>query len=436
MAKIKDSLKKLSFLGDFSAFLLPLVLVVIAGLLFVPTTLIQRKLRSQIDSLSINKGAKSIETLLRSAVSSKQWEVERDYQNLYQLDANGISLLAEQTSQRQLLSYAIFPGPNETSPQIYSRFGQEFRLVIDKMFDQLKARDCPTQVELEKQLKHPVNSTATASEETTQPNTDKIIIDDLCMKVAKDTNLYADRINLSGYKFWENYNYRGKNEAVTDCWYWQLASWIIEDVLQTAKAVNTGSDSVLASPLKRLMYVSFTPEQATSSKYSTMPMPEIGGLAIGGFASGRPRYVLDFKDSLVEPFTARICNDQIDIVHFRISVIVSTYAIPRFFEELCSAKEHKFTGFKDEFKDSPQTFKHNQITILSCNYAAVDSDSDGHKLYRYGDDSVVKMDLICEYAFVRKGYDQIKPKVVRETIDKALKKTAFSSPSFTSGVVL
>jgi hypothetical protein len=432
MAKIINSLKKLSFLGDFSAFLFPLVLIIIAGLLFVPTTLMQRKLRAQIEEQSIKKGQKAIENLLRDPVSNKQWEFEKAYQDLYQLDANGIALLAEQTSLRALLSYDIFPEPNETSQQIYSIFGRNFRSLIDKMFEELKSRDCPTQAELDKYLKQPAGSGVAESEETTRTNTEQMVRDDLCMAVAKATILYSNKNNFSGYKFWENYNYKGHNEAIGDCWYWQLGSWIIEDVLQTAKELNSGSASVLASPLKRIIAVSFTPEStSTSGATTTYGTPDMSSMYSAGIltGTGRPKYVLSFTDCLAEPFNGRKCNDQADIVHFRLSVVVSAYAVPEFLEELCNSKEHTFGGFHNEFKDEPRTLKHNQITILKCSFDAVDSESEEHKLYRYGNDSVVKMDLVCEYAFNKRGYASIVPKIVKDTLDKALQpKTATRTP--------
>ncbi len=426
MAKILDTLKKLSFLGDFSAFLLPLVLIILACLLFVPTTLMQRKLRAQIEEQSIKKGQKSIESLLRDPVSSKQWEVEKSYQDLYQLDANGIALLAEQTSRRPLLSYDIFPEPNETSQQIYSFFGRNYRAMIDKMFEDLTARDCPTQAEIDKHLKQPSDTTATGGAETSsRSNTEKIIRDDLCMAVARSTILYSNKSNFSGYKFWENYSYKGRNDAISDCWYWQLGSWITEDILQTARALNGGSASVLSAPLKRIMAVSFTPEETSSSGGTsiTYMAPDIYSGAGTSGSSGRPRYVLSFGDSIVEPFNGRKSNEQVDIVHFRLSVVLSARAIPGFLEELCSSKEHIFTGYKNEFNDKPATLIHNQITILNYSFQAIDADSEEHRLYRYGNDSVVKMDLVCEYAFNKKGYEAIMPKVVKDTINKAVQTT-------------
>ena len=37
-----------------------------------------------------------------------------------------------------------------------------------------------------------------------------------------------------------------------------------------------------------------------------------------------------------------------------------------------------------------------------------------HRLYRYGDDAVVRLDLICEYIFNKNGYEKIKPESVKK----------------------
>jgi len=97
--------------------------------------------------------------------------------------------------------------------------------------------------------------------------------------------------------------------------------------------------------------------------------------------------------------------------------VLSTKAILPFMQQLCSAKQHKFKGFSG--KEPEQTFKHNQITILESNIGAIDLASQTHNLYRYGQDAVVKMDLICEYIFDRKGHDEIKPKAVKDLLPAA-----------------
>lgn len=80
--------------------------------------------------------------------------------------------------------------------------------------------------------------------------------------------------------------------------------------------------------------------------------------------------------------------------------------------QLCTAREHKFMGFSG--KDAPAVFKHNQITILDSKMSPIIRESEEHQLYRYGNDAVVKLVLVCEYVFNKSGYDAIKPESIKE----------------------
>ena len=61
-----------------------------------------------------------------------------------------------------------------------------------------------------------------------------------------------------------------------------------------------------------------------------------------------------------------------------------------------------------------QIFKHNQITILESRISSIERDDVAHDLYRYGDDAVVHLDLVCEYIFNRAGYEQVEPESVKQ----------------------
>jgi hypothetical protein len=103
-------------------------------------------------------------------------------------------------------------------------------------------------------------------------------------------------------------------------------------------------------------------------------------------------------------------------VHFGMVVVVSSKAIIPFMRELCSAKEHKFTGFTGQ--EPAKVFKHNQITILESRVKPVDLTSPDHKSYRYGADSVFEIELVCEYIFNKNGYDAIKPESIKNPVAK------------------
>lgn len=405
ISKFKDLIQKLSFLGNYSSLILPVVIILVAVLLFIPTQLISSRLKNRIENESISVGNR-VQSLSKSTVSRNQWKVEQEYQQAYEKDANQIALLAKESSQRQLLSYKIFPKPKDTSTLIFKEFGHRFRAAIDKLITDANAHDCPTDAELQKGLQ--VSSLPSSRQDVGwSPERGKsseviaMITDVLCREKAQSAFFYVNPTNLSGYEFWEEYEYTGMNAAVEDCWYWQLAYWIIEDVFDTIDALNSGSNSVFTSPVKRLLDVNFS----------------ASGRGTGGKAAAvKPSYVLSVKEAFTEPHTGRFCDNDIDVVHFNVAVVVSAKAVLPFMQQLCSAKRHKFRGFSGE--EQEQVFKCNQITVLESNIRSIDREEKTHNLYRYGEDAVVELDLICEYIFNKKGYDEIKPESVKELLKK------------------
>jgi len=419
ISKFKE---QLSFLKNYSLLLVPVVIGLVSVLLFIPTQLMSGHLKKKIVDESISRQGRRIQTLSRNVVAGSQWEVERDYQQAYESDANQIALLAKQSTQRQLLSYKIFPEPKDTSTLIFEEFGQQFRNAVDKLIAGVNALDCPTDTELDRTLQsssglRPGRGRSSRGFLKMSPGSlsevDATILDALCRAKAESARVYINPTDLSRYEFWgkredesnggEKYEYTGRDEAVEECWYSQLAYWIIEDVINTIGALNSGSNSVLTSPVKQLVAVSFTRSGERSS-----------GTVRKAAGGGRPSYVLSVVDGLTEPCTGRFCNDDIDIVHFNVVAVVSTKAVLPFMQQLCSAKEHKFRGF---FGEGPeQTFRHNQITILESRVQSIDRKDEAHSLYRYGDEAVVELNLICEYIFNKNGYDEIKPESVKEEL--------------------
>jgi len=400
ISKFKDIIQKLSVFRNYSSLLVPVLIGLVAVLVFIPTQLVSSKLKKQIADKSISM-SRGVQSQSRSVVARRQWEVEQEYQQVYERDANRIALLAEQSSQRQLLSYKIFPEPKDTSTLIFDEFARQFRNAADELMTRVNARDCPTDVEVERSLRSSLGSRLGGKGSSSRlSEVDATIMDEICRERAESTSVYANLADLSGYEFWQEYEYAGMDKAVEDCWYWQSAYWIIEDVIDTIGALNSGSNSVFTSPVKRLMNVSFT----TSDEGSR------------GAESEKPRYVLSVEDGLSKPCTGRICNEDIDVVHFNMIVVVSAKAVLPFMQQLCSAKQHKFKGFFGNAQE--QIFKHNQITILESKIAPIDREDETHGLYRYGEDAVVKLDLICEYIFDKNGYDEIKPESVKESLKR------------------
>jgi hypothetical protein len=250
-------------------------------------------------------------------------------------------------------------------------------------------------------------------------NVEATIIDEICRQKAESASVYANPAGLSGYDFWGEYKYDvGRKETIEDCWYHQLAYWAIEDVIDTIGAMNSGSNSVLTSPAKRLLRVGFTASEGTYGDHRRLG--SVGGTT-QKTKGDRPSYVLSIGQGLTEPCTGRYCNDDIDVIHFNVVVVVSAKAVLPFMKELCSGKQHKFKGFSGDEQERP--FKHNQITILESNIRSIDREDQTHSFYRYGDESVVELDLICEYVFNKKGYDGIKPESVKTALKGQTKTT-------------
>ena len=407
----KDLVQKISFLKNYSSLLVAVIIAVVAVLLFIPTQLMSSKLKKEIAKQSISIG-ETVKRLSPNAVPSGQWQVEEEYQQVYAEDANQTALLSKQSTQRQLLSYKIFPEPKDTSTLIFEEFGRHFRESIDGLIIRVNASDCPTDSELARYLQSSISArspwgmdmgmglaTRSRSSYRGSSEVDATITDVLCREKAESASVYANPTDLGGYELWEEYEYAGIDEAVKDCWYWQLAYCVIEDVIDTIGALNSGSNSVFTSPVKRLLAVSFTLSSRGTSKRMANTM--------------RPSYVLPFEGELTKPYTGRSCNDEIDVVHFNTVGVVSTKAVLPFMQQLCSAKQHKFRGFSN--KEQEQISKHNQITILESNIRSIDREEQTHNLYRYGEDAVVELDLICEYTFNKNGYDEIKPESVKKT---------------------
>jgi uncharacterized membrane protein YgcG len=439
MPNFKDILQKLSVFRNNLSLLVPVIIVLVSVLLFIPTQLMSSKLKKDVEQESINKGGRRITNLEKSAVSRQQYEMEAERQKAHSADANEIAKLAMQSTQRELLSYDIFPvDPNGFSGLIFQEFAQNYRGGIDKLILSINGRDCPTDAEIERGLENSSSRNRSRGREASMMssprgsgmslygggsmmfgNIQRMILDEMCKDRAKFISVYVNPVDISGYEYWADYKYDVKQEdAIEDCFYHQLAYWIIEDILETITTMNSGHDNVLTAPAKRFMGVTFT-------MGLKRPRSGGGGVFRGGRGSravkrtsedaDRPAYIRAGAEGLSESCTGRYCDDDIDVTHFNFSVIVSTKSVLPFMKELCSVKEHQFRGYPDG-TEPPQTFKHNQITILESKMGSINPNDMTHRYYRYGDESVVSLDLICEYIFDVGGYDILIPEPVSKTL--------------------
>jgi hypothetical protein len=365
--------------------------------------------------------------------------------------------LAEQTTKRELLSYDIFPSPDPNagfSAMIFQLFGQRYRGGIDAFTTRVNGRDCPATTEIQRGLEDAsssMRSSRTGSSMmmdeyamSSSPrgnmaglyggsmmgmgSVQRIIVDEMCVDRAKSISVYVNPLDVAGYDYWGSYTYDvNMADAVTDCWYHQLGYWVIEDIFQTIETMNSGHDSVLTAPVKRFLRITFT---------MGLNRPRSGGGGGGVFRGMRgarrsqtqvagqkradadkPAFVLSASEGLTEPCTGRFskADGDIDVIHFNAAFVVSTRDVLAFMNALSSGKEHQFKGYP-KGQDSPQSFKHNQITILESKMAAPSLNDMSHRYYRYGQDNVVELDMVCEYVFNKKGYEPIKPESVKQTL--------------------
>jgi len=433
---IKDVLKKLSFLKSNLPLLASIIIAVVALLLFIPTRLLSGKLRQTVQANSVQPG-QSISRLIGQVDEAARAQALEPYIAEYARDANQIEILMRQTTERELLSYEIFPDTNEGSTLIFERFAQNYGAGIDAMLKSVRAGVPPTDLEVEAALKNapkspygmmygagdaagyggpvmgmPTSTTGRPARKfSTLAMTDMqlLVVNPICIEKAKSAGVYASAADLPGYAYWDQWRFTTRDDAYRDCWYWQLGYWIIEDVIASIHQANAGAESLVDAPVKRLTNLSFTLMKASRSmkmKRGRRPGAQVRK------EGDNPIYIKEAKDGMTNPCTGRLSDDSRDIVHFAVSVVIRANDVMTFMEQLCRAKEHRFAGWKG---DQPvQTYKHNPITILESATEPVEALSLEHDFYHYGSNPVVKLDLICEYLFNKAAYENVKPQQVKD----------------------
>ena len=401
LSKLKDLMKGLGGLRVYLVLIWPAVILLACGAVLTAAWLMGSSLKQKADRESVPMG-NQVREMLKKLPAAGQAEVEKQYQDAYRQDANLIKLLSIESTQRELLSYDIFPQPKDTSTLLFTRFGAKFCQGVEGLIAKDRGGDCPSAEEL--QAARQTGTGLSRPGGAGGLSTSSRIVEEICHTKAKSVSVYASPETVSGYDFWKTYQYVNIEDSVKDCWFWQIGYWIIEDVFTTAGTMNAGSSSVLMSPVKRVERVGFVSPDALSSA------------GAGKTSQERPKYVTKPEEQLTESFTDRVSNENIDVVHFGIVVVVSSKAIIPFMRELCSAKEHKFTGFTGQ--EPAKVFKHNQITVLESRVKPVDLMLPGHQSYRYGADSVFEIELVCEYIFNKNGYDAIKPESIKNPVAK------------------
>jgi hypothetical protein len=135
---VKDIFKKLSFFKNNLSLLAPILIAVVALLLFVPTRILGSKLRKTMEDESAKTGRTitSLAGQLEEAARARQIE---PYINAYAHDANEIENLMKQTTLREMLSYRLFPDTNERTTLLFEEFAQKYHSGVDAILQSVKA---------------------------------------------------------------------------------------------------------------------------------------------------------------------------------------------------------------------------------------------------------------------------------------------------------
>jgi hypothetical protein len=413
----------LTSLRKYSSLYPAIGLLLAAGVIFVLALLmggsVSKKMSQSVQAFN------EIRSKINQTPSEAEVVEAEQYYKKYAEDADKVDALALKTSLRELICYnpVIFPEAVDKSTQIYDKFGSQYRAAIEKLVERLRAKDAPSDAEIRSRTGGGANVAAggyyPSMAATTGPQ--NAMVDAFCLQRAEEISVYANPEIFTWYGFWEKYPYKSKEQALKDCWHSQLAYWIYEDVIRTVEVLNTDSAKVSLSPVKRLLGVRFDgPVQVIPStmtggaEYMMGPMGGMGPVGMSGQTGQQdiPAYVKGYSVYLPVPWTGRMSNEDIDVVHFAVSVVVGSNSEMAFMKELCSAKPHTYRE-KFEQNGKEETASHNQITILQFHTEPVVRNDPVHAYYRYGKDAVVRLNLICEYLFNRKAYDIIKPAPIK-----------------------
>jgi hypothetical protein len=443
---VKDILAKLSFFKNNLTLLVPVIIAVIALLLFIPTRILSGRLKTAMEQQS-KRPAQNIDRLIRQVDEAAESEDYGAYIEQLEQDANNIEAMMLQTTQRELLSYEIFPDTNETSPLLFERFGTRYMNGLETLLQDVGAGEPPTESEIELALEKAPKTPLTMrgpygggadyggySEggpydmmEGGYPGggyagggrgglrgygpMQRKIVDEICQSRARELRVYGKLADLAGYTFWADWQYEARDVAYKDCWYWQLAYWVMEDVFATVDAMNEPAPSIAEAPVKRLLGVAFSVQRGRRGRGRGI---RLRGGGVRKTDTAYPTYVTDPKNALTDPCTGRLSNDTVHVIQFTLDAVVAANDVMAFMQELCSAKPHQFRGWEG---DQPvQTYKHNQITVLESNVQPVNPRMRKHDLYWYGDEAVVELSLVCEYIFQTAAYQEVIPQYVKDEI--------------------
>ena len=389
--------------------------------------------------------------------------------------------LARQSSRRPLLSKEVFPRlRNDQDKDIhYGAFAANYCRFVDDQLLKMKAKMPPTAAErrqsVEQLLYGAGGSSGVGGEvsgvaPTGREEQAKRLIDDLNRQRAMQTAIYAGPEVFCAYDHWKSRPTEVVKVLAVEGWYTQLAAWIQEDVVDSIIEINGSSGSVLDSPVKRLLEISFAgrtpvsrataPTGATaggaaygepsavlsgaSGTYGTALGPAVGRRVVGSelrlptyvrdvtpsatalagpdsssaalpaaaesalMAPGMPAPPPVFAGILTEPYTRHVGNDVVDVVQFEVGVVIDAARLNDLLRVLQSEKATLDAGTGQAGN------VRNQITVLSLDVQPLSIDAERTNGFYYGNCAVQVARLLCEYVFFKAGYKDLVPPAVLE----------------------
>jgi len=414
--------------------------------------------------------------LSRQAVNEKELAQLQQKARQAQEDRDTVMFLAKQSTNRPPVYSDVFPEPPDR--QLERHYYREFdsklcETITNNLLRQLRAGDRPSKMETDEYIKKS-SGTQTAPGDYMMDygagyqapgyaeSSASKLIDDLQRQKAENMSIYATPDTLFNIEYWksEPYDINDREAMQHDSWFAQIAVWIQEDVIDSICQLNDTSKAVLKNPVKRLIEVSFggnkplvaaAAANVTEATMATMaggsyfgsesavvsrrnpdslgrlPCYVTGGISAGGTTGGPEAAGLMSPDTSMflggggfesagtglmgvigVPFTGRASNDLIDVVQFELAVIIDSSKIIDFINALQSEKSSS--------KDPSGQNQRNQITVLQMITEPLDVEGEKSAGYHYGQGALTVLRLVCEYFFFKSGYEEFKPKPVKELL--------------------
>lgn len=363
--------------------------------------------------------------LSRSIVPTAEVELYQAKVGQIEQEVQVFEQLAEQTTARPLISYDVFPKPrSQNFIIIYNEFGQQYVRMIDQLLASMRAGQPPSELEVARRIEEIKEGAGSAGPSQDLNKQIENLIRDFRIQRSNTIQIYASGGSFFGYDLWRfiQTNQSDPANLAKDSWATQLAYWIQEDVVQAIAQVNSGSESVDQSKVKRLIEVSFGGGRAASS-FDTTQAVGTSGRTNSGLVRRRgptaaiqvPQYLVDQSGNLTgritDSWTGRISDDQIDVVQFELGVVMDVAYLNEFISALQS---EKFTLQNKPDGTRVKTGIRNQITVLQFLQESVDRQVELEAGYYFGSGAVGVIRFVCEYFFYKSAYEDLKPEGISQ----------------------